>query len=106
MSTRRTHTLLSIFLLLLLALAACAGGNAATGSAAATISMGAGQFTGTTSVTIRAGQAVKFDDSAGSSHNLVTGTGGTPSSEAGAPSELGGTGLGFSGGDVKLVTFP
>jgi len=104
MSTRRIRFLLSI--VFLLALAACAGGSTATGSAAATITMGVSQFSGTTSVTIRAGQAVKFDDSAGNAHNLVTGTGGHPSSEAGAPSELGGNGLSFSGGDVKIVTFP
>ena len=104
MSTRRSLLLLSI--VVLLALAACADSSTSTGSAAATISLGVSQFSGATSVTIRAGQAVKFDDSAGGAHHLVAGTDGKPSSEAGAPSELGSSGLSFSGGDVKIVTFP
>jgi len=104
MSMRRILFLLSI--VFLLALAACSDSSASTGAAAATISLGVSQFSGSTSVTIRAGQTVKFDDSAGSTHNLVTGTDGKPSSEAGAPSELEGNGLSLSGGDVKIVTFP
>ncbi len=85
----------------MLALAACGGSSNAGG--AGTISLGSGKFN-TTSVTIKAGQSVTFDDSNGSPHNLVTGSNGVFSQQAGAPSEL--SGLAFSGGDVKTVTFP
>lgn len=51
---------------------------------AATIVMGLGRFSGSTSVAIKAGQAVTFDDSTGGPHNLVTGMHGTFSAESGA----------------------
>jgi len=80
--------------------------SSGSGSSAATISMGGFSFSGNTDVTIKAGQAVKFDDSTGGSHMLVTGSRGTFSAEAGAPSEFGSNGLAFNLGDVKTVTFP
>jgi plastocyanin len=67
--------------------------------------MGFGQFSGNTSVSIKAGQAVNFDDSSGGPHNLVTGMHGSPSAESGAPQQLGAPGLMFQGGDAHTVTF-
>jgi plastocyanin len=124
-----------VFLALALALAACgpsstAGGSptATTGPAtatataaptatpttsggvggSATISMAARSFSGNTSVTIKAGQAVTFDDpaSGGGVHNLVTGQGGTFTAVSGAPSEFASAnGQSFSPGDRKTVVF-
>jgi plastocyanin len=73
---------------------------------AATITMGSGHFTGNTSVTIKAGQAVTFDDSAGGPHNLVIGMHGQFMAETGAPAELNnGNGLPFDAGVKTPVTF-
>ena len=119
--------LLPLLLLLTLAFAACGGGSSSTGATAtnttgsapsatntpsqsgggaATISMGVGQFSGNVSVTIKAGQSVTFDDTDGGPHNLVTGTGGAFSAEAGAPSQFTSQGIPFSGGDKTTVVFP
>jgi plastocyanin len=72
--------------------------------------MGFGVFSGNTSVSIKAGQAVKFDDSTGGPHNLVTGMGGTFTAASGAPAEFTPTscytGLRVNGGDVHVITFP
>jgi len=88
-----------------LALAACgSSSNGGGGGGAATIQMGSGVFT-TNTATVKAGQAVTFDDTNGGPHNLVTGSNGTPSQEAGAPSDLSGSGLSFNGGDTHTVTF-
>lgn len=73
---------------------------------AATINMGFQVFSGTPTVTIKAGQSVTFDDTNGGAHNLVTGTHGTYSQEAGAPAEFTPTGIAFSGGDSKTIAFP
>jgi len=116
---------------LVLAFAACGGGSSAAGTGtnatatdtpvppaatatntpagptgAATISLGFRVFSGNTSVTIKAGQAVTFDDTSGGPHNLVTGMNGTYSHEAGAPAEFIPSGMMFSGGDTKTITFP
>src|SRR5262245_21351812 len=56
-----------------------------TRSAAATITMDEFNFTGTTHVTIKAGQAVKFDDTQGGPHVLVIGTNGVLEAKSGAP---------------------
>jgi plastocyanin len=88
-----------------LALAACgssSGGGGGGGSS--TIQMGSGVFT-TNTATVKAGQAVTFDDTNGGPHNLVVGSNGKASSQSGAPSELSGSGLSFNGGDTKTVTF-
>jgi plastocyanin len=89
-------------LTVMLTLAACDGSSSATSS---TITLGQGQFTGTTAISVQTGTTVTFDDSAGGPHNLVTGTGGAFAAETGAPSEFGSSGLAFSGGDTKTVTF-
>jgi plastocyanin len=79
----------------------------APGSAAATISMGSLNFVGTTSVTIKAGQAVRFDDpTTGGFHILVTGTRGTYTAIAGAPSQFTRSGIVFSPGTSKVIVFP
>ncbi len=124
---QRVTTLL--ICLAVLTLAACGGGagttggaaptatatpapaatNTPAGSGAATISMAGFSFSGTTSVTIKAGQAVTFSDpaSGGGIHHLVTGTGGTFTAAAGAPSQFAtATGLSFQPGTSVDVTFP
>jgi plastocyanin len=81
--------------------------SAPAGPSAATIAMGGLAFSGNTDVSIKAGQSVKFDDSTGGgSHNLVTGTRGTFTAAAGAPTEFSANGgLAFNPGDVKIVKF-
>lgn len=112
----RLGALLSIFVCLLLA--ACGetsstGGTTTTATAttgsttagAATIAMATSTFSGTTNVTIKAGQAVTFKSDG--THDLVIGMQGTFSAQNGAPSELNSSsGLSFSPGDSKSVTFP
>jgi plastocyanin len=103
----RGLALASLILTIALGLAACGGGGSSGGggTGAATITMGGTSFSGTTDVTIKAGQAVTFDDSNGGSHHLVTGSNGTFSQEAGAPSEFGTNGTDFNSGDTKTITF-
>src|SRR5215472_15665700 len=79
--------------------------TAPSGPSAGTITLGTGRFI-TTSATVKAGQAVKFDDTSGGPHNLLTGTNGTLTTATGAPSQLSGSGLPFHGGDSQTVTFP
>src|SRR5262249_20569409 len=84
-----------------------AGCGGESGSGSATISMAGSTFSGNTSVTIKAGQAVTFDDSSGGVHHLVTGTNGKFAAAQGAPSEFSSdTGVDFSPGDKKTITFP
>jgi plastocyanin len=97
------NVLLAGLLALALLLAACGGSNAASSG---TITMGSGQFTGTTDITIKVGGTVKFDDTNGGPHNLVTGANGTFSSESGAPGEFVASGIAFSAGMVQTITFP
>jgi plastocyanin len=94
--------------LLALVLAACSSGNSAgSGSNGSTISMGSGIFSGNTSITIKAGNAVTFDDSAGGPHDLVIGTNGQFVAASGAPSDLNNSaGVTFNGGDKKTIVFP
>jgi plastocyanin len=83
----------------------------ATGSAsaaAAIIGMGLQSFQNG-NVTIKAGQAVTFNDPSdtGNVHLLVTGSNGQFSAEAGAPSEFASsTGVTFSPGESKDIVFP
>jgi plastocyanin len=95
-------------LLLALVLAACSSGSSGgSGSNGSTISMGSGVFSGNTSITIKAGDAVTFDDSAGGPHDLVIGTGGQFAAESGAPSALNSDGgVNFNGGDKQTIVFP
>jgi plastocyanin len=89
-----------------LVFAACGGSSSSGGTGSATITMGGVSFTGNTTVTIKAGEAVTFDDSSGGTHKLVTGTNGTFSAEQGAPSEFATKdGIPFNGGGTKTITF-
>jgi plastocyanin len=99
---------LACILLLALVLAACSNGNSASGSSnGSTIPMGSGTFSGNTSITIKAGDAVTFDDSDGGPHDLVIGTGGQFVAASGAPSDLNNSdGVNFNGGDKKTIVFP
>jgi plastocyanin len=79
----------------------------ATSNAAATISMGLASFGGNTSVTIKAGQKVDFDDSNGATHILVIGTNGQFHSQSGAPSDLNrADGVAFDTGTSQAIAFP
>ena len=100
--------LLACILLAAFTLAACAsGGSTGSGSNGSTITMGVGAFSGSTNLTIKAGDAVTFDDSAGGAHDLVIGTNGTFTAASGAPSQLNNaTGVMFSGGDKQTIVFP
>ncbi|HLJ80516.1 MAG TPA: plastocyanin/azurin family copper-binding protein [Ktedonobacterales bacterium] len=86
--------------------AAAATNTPAAPAGAATINMATTSFSGTTTVTIKAGQSVTFDDTNGGTHNLVTGSNGTFSQEAGAPSEFSSSGTLFHPGDTKTIVFP
>ena len=97
---------LAILLTSALALAACGGGSSSGGSNGSTITMGGSSFTGTTSITVKAGDSVTFDDSNGGTHQLVIGTGGQFTAATGAPSELNSdSGVMFNFGDKKTITF-
>ncbi len=106
-------TIASIFTVMLLAFAACGGSAASSGSGSSTassntITMGATDFVGSTSVTIKAGQSVNFVDpsSTGGTHILATGTNGNYASETGAPATLNvASGLTFNPGDTKAIVF-
>jgi plastocyanin len=77
-------------------------------SGAPMITMGATSFTHN-AATVKAGQAVTFDDpgASGGTHLLVTGHSGTFTAEAGAPSEFAtASGVSFSPGDSKSIVFP
>lgn len=77
-------------------------------TAAATITFGKFSFSGNTSVTIKAGQAVLFDDpsTGGGVHNLVIGHGGQFSAMSGAPTEFNSaSGTSFAPGDQKSIVF-
>lgn len=81
----------------------------ATSSAggAATIKMGAVNFT-VGNATVKAGETVMFvDPTSGGIHHLVTGSHGTFSAEAGAPSQFAtADGVSFSPGDNTAIVFP
>jgi plastocyanin len=77
-------------------------------SVAATLAMNTLNFTGATSVTIKAGQAVRFDDPAtgGGFHNLVTGAHGAYTAQFGAPSQFTPNGILFNPGTSSVIVFP
>jgi plastocyanin len=103
----------SLVLVLPFLVAACGGAAGGGGATAApnttpTITMNAMNFTGNTKLSIKAGQAVLFDDPAGSggTHFLLTGTNGRLTLETGAPSVFESpTGILFNAGDQKSITF-
>jgi plastocyanin len=102
--TRTKSSLLHLAsaLVLVLALPAC-GQSAALG---VTLTLGGSSFTGSTDVTIHAGDSVTFDNTNGGIHRLVTGTNGTLAVVVGGPVDLtAATGLALSPGDRKAVTF-
>jgi plastocyanin len=100
--------LLTCAVLATLILAACSSGSSSSsGSNGSTIAMGFGAFTGNTSITIKAGDSVTFDDSSGGVHQLVIGTSGQFSAVSGAPSQLNtATGVMFNSGDKQTILFP
>jgi plastocyanin len=83
-------------------------GSTGGGAGAATIGMGLQSFSNAR-VTIKAGQAVTFNDPAdtGNVHNLVTGSNGQFSAEAGAPSQFASaSGVNFVPGQTMNIVFP
>jgi plastocyanin len=99
--------LLTCTVLATLVLAACSSGGASSGgSNGSTITMGFGAFSGNTSITVKAGDSVTFDDSSGGAHELVIGTQGHFTAVSGAPSQLNSaTGVMFNGGDKQTIVF-
>ncbi len=106
-----------LLLLIPFAVAACGGGAGAAptvktpgATGTSVVNMNATDFVPAKStVTISAGQAVTFADSAtnGGLHYLVTGTNGTFKAAPGAPAEFNVTsGIVFNAGDTKSITFP
>jgi len=89
-------------------LGACGGSsNPGGGASGSTIKMGGTTFTGNTTITIKKGESVTFDDSSGGPHQLVTGTHGKFTAAQGAPTEFATkNGIVFNSGDTKTVTFP
>ena len=82
--------------------------SSGTGSSSAKIEMARFSFSGNTNVTIKAGQAVTFDDpaSGGGVHQLVTGTQGKYTAAAGAPSQFNSpNGMAFGPGTSVDITF-
>lgn len=90
-----------------LVLVGCGGPKVASGGPP-TLAMDMSNFTGATTVTIKAGASVTFTDSAsGSTHLLVTGTQGQTAAEAGAPTELtSASGFEIDKGKSVSITFP
>ena len=84
-------------------------GGTGGGASAAVIKMGASSFVGNTTLTVKVGSSVKFDDSdpnAGT-HILVAGTNGAPVVQPGAPDVFMGDGDTFNPGDkATSITFP
>ncbi len=83
-------------------------GTGSGGASAAVIGMGLQSFQNP-NVTIKAGQAVTFNDPAdtGNVHNLVTGSNGQFSAETGAPSQFASaSGINFAPGQSMDVVFP
>src|SRR5690242_8704686 len=109
---RRSWGIVGVLALLfgLVGLAACGGGNGdGGGGGGTTVTMGVASFSAGTNITIAAGQSVVFADPSdgGGTHNLVTGTGGTFTAEAGAPTDFSSSsGVNFSPGDSRTITFP
>lgn len=101
---------LALPLIALLLLAACGGTTTTSGGGnSSTITMAGSSFTGNTSITIKAGQAVTFADTdgGGGTHNLVTGTNGQFAAATGAPTEFAASsGVNFNPGDTKQIVFP
>ena len=103
---RRLLLAVGLVTLVIVGIAGCGGDTAGAGTGSATITLGGSSFTGNTSVTVKAGESVTFDDSSGGTHMLVTGTNGQFAAAAGAPSELSSaTGLALQAGDTKTITF-
>ncbi len=104
----RKFAIAGIVVVLALALAACGGKGSANGSCSAnTVKMEVSTF-GCTSLTVKAGTTVTFDNTVngGGTHVLVTGTNGSFTAETGAPADLNAaSGLNFSPGDKKTETF-
>ena len=102
---RRLSFTVGLAALFTLVLAAC---NVNAGSGSATISLGPSSFTGTTNVTIKAGQAVHFvDPASGGTHVLCVGRDLMCIPQSGAPAALNTLqGLIFNTGDVRDIVFP
>src|SRR5690242_2400296 len=103
MKTHTTGTIAPLVLLALLALAACRQGA----TAANEVSMAGSDFS-VTSVTIKAGQSVRFTDPAGvgATHIVCLGNEGSCDSAAQGPQALEGSGFTINAGDPpKDITF-
>jgi plastocyanin len=104
----RKFAITGIVVLLALAFAACGGSKSASGSCSAnTVKMEVSTF-GCTTLTVKSGTTVTFDNTVngGGTHILLTGNSASFSAETGAPADLDkAAGLNFSPGDKKTETF-
>ena len=81
-------------------------GCGAAASPTNTITMGAADFSGNTTVTIKVGQAVHFNNPSGSIHELVVGMNAVPIPQTGAPAILNvAAGDKFNPGQNQTITF-
>src|SRR5262245_31031387 len=102
----RKFALLGI-LLGALVLGACGGSGGAGGEDSSTVKIGATTFTGKTNVSIKAGEAVIFENTGPATHQLGTCTQRHFTAAQGAPTEFATqNGIDFTSGDKKTVTFP
>lgn len=105
---KATFALVPVLLLLALALGACgkgaAGANTTSTTSANTVTMNASNFDQHT-ITIKAGEAVTFDNSNGAFHQICLGKDMTCNKTAQGPQEVQGDGFAINGGAKKQVTF-
>jgi plastocyanin len=92
-------------LIFALSLAACGGGHNTSGSP--TLSMSTSTFSGSTAITMKVGATLTLSDQTdGATHILATGTNGSFTAEAGAPSNLNAaSGLTINPGQSVSITF-
>lgn len=93
-------------LVLALALSVAGCGESASGGSSNEVDMGSSSFV-QTSVTLSSGQALHLVDpqDSGGTHNLCLGQNGTCASDPNGPTALGGSGMMFSPGTTKDITF-
>jgi plastocyanin len=98
---KRVITVGALALAFMLALGACGASEAPN-----TVAMGAADFTGNTSFTIKAGQSLTFTNPSSAEHILVTGVNGLYMPEKGAPSVFNqAVGKTFHSGDKFVYPF-
>lgn len=105
---KATFALVPVLLLLALALGACGkgapAGNTTGTTSANTVTMGTSNFDQHT-ITIKAGEALTFDNSNGAFHQICLGKDMTCNKTAQGPQQVQGDGFAINAGEKKQVTF-